>query len=95
MNIKNEPVIAAGTLVGGLMSVVAFLVVSGIITWSPDQVGAFEAMLIAIVPLVLSVGVMYWSRSKVDSPTTANAKDMKIVNLESKVRTLTTKPNKA
>lgn len=63
------------------MSFVTFLIVTGYISWGEAEMGAFGAMLAAIVPLVALVLASLWPRSQVDGPVTAAAKDAEIERL--------------
>jgi hypothetical protein len=62
---KNEPVMTVDSIVAAIMGIVTFLVTMGAISWSPEQVSAFQAMIIATLPIALILGAGWYKRSKV------------------------------
>lgn len=50
---EREPVRYA-SIITGIMSVVAALIVFGYLSWSEEQVETFQAMLVAVMPLVIA-----------------------------------------
>ena len=53
--INNEPVVTAGAIIGAIMAALTAMVALGVIDITPEQVSAIEALLVALVPLILSV----------------------------------------
>lgn len=53
--IKNEPVMTAGAVIGAIMAVLTALVALDVISITPEQISAVEAVLVAVVPLLLSL----------------------------------------
>ena len=53
MNLKRNPVAIAGSIVGLLMSMIAWLNVMGYLSWTPDQVSATEQMATIAMPLLM------------------------------------------
>lgn len=65
---KREPVATIGAIITAVMSVVTMLIVFGTISWTGDQVNVFQAMLAAVLPLVLSgAGIVLAGRRQVTS----------------------------
>jgi hypothetical protein len=62
---QNEPVITAAAAVGALMSILAALVALGVIDLSPDQMGAIEKAIVAVVPIALSLIGAWIARKQV------------------------------
>ena len=62
---RDEPVITAAGVVGAILTIITGLMAFGVINWTPEQMGSFEAVLISIVPIVLSLVGGYLARSKV------------------------------
>ena len=62
---NREPVLTAGAIVGAILSLVAALVAFGVVDWSEEQIGALEAALVAIVPMVLSLVGAWLARRQV------------------------------
>ena len=53
--VKNYPVLTSGAIVGAVLTVLASLVTLGVINLDTAQISAIEAMLTAVIPLVLSI----------------------------------------
>ena len=53
--INNEPVITAGAIIGAIMAVLTALVALDVISITPEQISAVEPVLVAVVPLLLSL----------------------------------------
>jgi hypothetical protein len=62
---QNEPVITAAAAVGALMSILAALVALGVIDLSPEQMGAIEKTIVAVVPIALSLIGAWIARKQV------------------------------
>ncbi len=67
---KSEPVLTAGAIVGVVMSALVMLVALKVVKLDDTQMGTIQAFLVAMVPLVLTVGGAWWARSRV-TPTAA------------------------
>lgn len=67
---KSEPVLTAGAIVGVIMSGLIMLVALKVVNLDDTQMGTIQAFLVALVPLLLTVGAALWARSRV-TPTAA------------------------
>jgi len=79
---SREPVVTTAAIVGAIMSVVTAAVAFGLVQWTPEQMGALEAALTSIVPLLLTLAGGWLVRSQVTpmkAPRTQDGKPAAIV----------------
>ena len=57
---KREPVLSAGAIVGAILSIATALIAFGVIDWTEAQLGALEAALLAVVPLLITLAAHTW-----------------------------------
>jgi len=67
---SKEPVLIIEGIVAAIMSVATFAVAMGAIKWDAEQMSAFNAMLIALIPLAVGAVGIYITRRSVYSPDT-------------------------
>lgn len=62
---KNEPVLTGAVVSGAIMSIALFSIAMGWLNWGDAQTDAFESMLLALSPLVLTLLGGWYGRQRV------------------------------
>lgn len=62
---QNEPVLTVDGIVAAIMGLATFAIAGGWLAWDNATLGAFQAMLVAIVPIVVIMIGAWIKRSRV------------------------------